>query len=167
MRVATFFPLREGEGVTTFLPVGCHLHAPSWDPRNAAALAREVEIHYLHVTPAKGRTPWPPGGPAWGRERFCHRRTAAGMLAYSTDSRGRIIRGWFSNPTDHAAYAAGGSGSFGPITCPIEAVVLEHLQPGVPGIPAHLLIGADRGWPGYREALSRMVKKTRIRASFQ
>jgi hypothetical protein len=33
--------------------------------------------------------------------------------------------------------------------------VLEHLQPGVPGIPAHLLIGADRGWPGYREALSR------------
>jgi hypothetical protein len=140
--------------VTTFLPLGCHLHAPSWEVRNAEALDREVAIHHIAIDP----TDWLGGAPRWGRERFCRRRSP-GLLAYSTDSRGRIIRGWFSNPTDQAAYAAGGSGSFGQITCPIEAVVLEHLQPGVPGIPAHLLIGADRGWPGYREALSRMVSE--------
>lgn len=139
------------------LPPGCCLHAPSWQPRYAAALAREVEIHYLHSTTAKGRTPWPPGGPQWGRERFCHRRTAYGMVAYSTDSRGRIIRGWFSNPTDHAAYLTGGEEMPGPLTSPIEAVWLAALQPGQPSLPAHLFIGAQRDWPGYREALSRMA----------
>ena len=143
--------------MTHQLPPGCHLHAPSWDPLHADALAREVAIHQLPITSAKGRTAWPNGGPIWGRERFCHRRSALGLLAYSTDSRGRMIRGWFSNPADHAAYAIGGSGTFGPVTCPIEAVALELLAPGCPGIPGHLVIGAERGWPGYREALSRMV----------
>ena len=141
--------------MTHQLPPGCHLHAPSWDPLHADALAREVAIHRLPISRARG--PWPEGRPIWGRERFCHRRSALGLLAYSTDSRGRMIRGWFSNPADHAAYAIGGSGTFGPITCPIEAVALELLAPGCPGIPGHLVIGAERGWPGYREALSRMV----------
>ena len=57
MRVATFFPLREGEGLATFLPPGCHLHAPSWQPRHAAALATEVEIHHLPIDPVR----WPAG----------------------------------------------------------------------------------------------------------
>lgn len=132
------------------LPDGCRLHARSWDPRYAAALAQEVEIHRLHKRPAKGQTSWPPGGPTWGRERFCcRRRTAAGLVAYSTDSRGRIIRGWFTNPTDHAAYAAGGGGMPGPLTCPNEGVWLELLAPGLPGFPGHLFIGAERQWPGY------------------
>ena len=135
------------------MPSGCHLHAPSWQPRHAAALAREVEIHRLPIDPSR----WPPGGPIWARERFCRRRTAAGLVAYSVDAQGRIVRGWFATPTDHATYAAGGFGAFGPITCPIEAVSLEHLQPKQPSIPAHLLIGAQRNWPGYRVALSRMV----------
>lgn len=154
MRVATFFPLREGGAVATFLPPGCHLHAPSWKPRNAAALAREVEVIRLPINPAR----WPAGGPAWGRERFCHRRRV-GLVAYSVDHQGRIVRGWFTSPRDHAAYSAGGAGTFGPVTCPIEAVALEHLQPGQPGIPAHLLIGAERDWPGYRAALSRMLSE--------
>lgn len=137
-------------GALEHFPQGCHLHAPSWDARHAAALAQEVAIHHLHVTPAKGRTPWPSGSPIWGRERFCHRRRpAAGMVAYSTDARGRIIRGWFATPTDHAAYAAGGYGMPGPLTCPIEAVWLELLAPGLPGFPGHLFIGAERQWPGY------------------
>ena len=127
------------------LPPGCHLHAPSWQPRHAAALATEVEIHHLPIDPVR----WPAGGPVWGRERFCRRRDAAGLVAYSTDAHGRVVRGWFSTPDDAAVYANGG-------TCPIEAVALAHLQPGVPAIPAHLLIGAQRGWPGYAKALAKM-----------
>lgn len=137
------------------MPIGCQLHAPSWQPCHAADLAREVEVIRRPIDPSR----WPAGAPLWGRERFCRRRSTAGLLAYSVDDRGRIVRGWFTNPGDQAAYiaAAHEAGTFGPITCPIEAVVLEHLQPGVPGIPAHLVIGAERGWPGYRTALSRMV----------
>lgn len=154
MRVATFFPLREGGGGDHFFPQGCRAHAPSWRARHAADLAREVAIIHLPIDPAR----WPAGGPIWGRERFCRRRRP-GLVAYSVDQQGRIVRGWFASPSDHAAYAASGVGSFGPITCPIEAVALAHLQPGVPGIPAHLLIGAARNWPGYRAALSRMVSQ--------
>jgi hypothetical protein len=39
------------------LPPGCHLHAPSWQPRHAAALATEVEIHHLPIDPVR----WPAG----------------------------------------------------------------------------------------------------------
>ena len=125
------------------LPPGCRLHAPSWDPRHADALAREVAIHRLPISRAPG--PWPEGRPIWGRERFCHRRSASGLLAYSTDLRGRMVRGWFSNPADHAAYAINGSGTFGPITCPIEAVALELLAPG-------WLVSPDI-WPLVRNAV--------------
>ena len=137
-----------------FLPPGCHLHAPSWKARNAAALALEVEIIRLPLN----RVRWPAGGPIWGREQFCQRRRD-GLVAYSVDQQGRIVRGWFTNAGDQAAYQVGGFGQFGPVTAPIEAVTLEHLQPGVPGIPAHLLIGAERDWPGYRNALSRMLSE--------
>lgn len=142
-------PIAPFAGALEHLPQGCRLHAPSWKDRNAAALAQEVAIHRVHKTPAKGRTPWPSGGAIWGREQFCRRRTAHGMVAYSTDSRGRIVRGWFATPTDHTAYAAGGEGMPGPLTCPIEAVWLELLAPGLPGFPGHLFIGAERQWPGY------------------
>jgi hypothetical protein len=143
-----------GEAVTTatFMPDCCRLHAPSWEPRNADALAREVEVIHLPITSSR----WPAGGPLWAREQFCNRRRA-GMVAYSVDHQGRIVRGWFTNAGDQAAYKVGGFGQFGPVTAPIEAVALEYLQPGVPGIPAHLLIGAQRDWPGYRDALSRIT----------
>ncbi len=135
-----------------FMPECCRLHAPSWAACNAASLSSEVELIRLPIDPDC----WPDGGPIWARERFCN-RLSPGLVAYSIDKRGRIIRGWFTNPRDIAAYAAGGCGQFGPITCPIEAVSLQHLRVGKPGIPGHLLIGAEKGWPGYREALSRMV----------
>lgn len=152
MRVATFFPSISRGKQLIELPPGCRLHAPSWLPRNADALAREVAIHHLPVDPSR----WPAGGPLWGRERFIRRRTPYGLLAYSTDAHGRVVRGWFSYPADHAAYLAGGEGMPGPLTAPIEAAWLAALEPGQPSLPAHLWIGAQRDWPGYREALSRM-----------
>ena len=127
------------------VPDCCWLHAPSWAASNAAALAREVEIIHLPIDPAR----WPDGAPVWGRERFCH-RLGPGLVAYSVDSRGHIVRGWFTNPRDVAAYAAGGS-------CPIEAVSLQHLQAGKPSIPGHLLIGAAKGWPGFEDALAKLA----------
>ena len=156
--MATFFPLTSSgvaeSGhplVASALPGDCRLYAPSWSPRHAAALAREVAIVRVPLFPRR----WRSGRPLWARERFCRRREGA-LVAYSTDSAGRIVRGWFTQPADQAAYAAGGSGMRGPITCPIEAVWLETLQPGVPSLPAHLFIGAERDWPGYRAAVSRM-----------
>ena len=135
-------------GALARLPKGCRLHAPSWDECHAAVLAQEVAIHRLHISPAKGQIPWPPGGPVWARERFGCSSIASGMVAYSTDEHGRIIRGWFTNPTDQASYLVGGFGMPGPLTCPIEAVWLELLAPGLPGFPGHLFIGAERQWPG-------------------
>jgi hypothetical protein len=134
------------------LPAGCRLHAPSWQSRHAAALAREVDVIRLPVDPSR----WPSGAPLWARERFCTRR-AAWLVAYSVDAHGRIVRGWFTSPGDQAAYDVDECGTFGPITCPIEAVSLAHLRAGEPGVPAHLLIGAERGWPGYREAVAGLV----------
>ena len=134
------------------VPHCCWLHAPSWAACNAVALSSEVRIIRLPIDPDC----WPDGAPVWGRERFCH-RLSPGLVAYSVDSRSRIIRGWFNTPRDMAAYAAGGFGQFGPITCPIEAASLKHLQVGKPSIPAHLAIGAAKGWPGYADALAAMV----------
>jgi hypothetical protein len=57
------------------MPPGCHLHAPSWQPRNAAALATEVEIHHLPIDPAR----WPAGGPR-GR-RSVRTSTRSGRLS--------------------------------------------------------------------------------------
>ena len=134
------------------VPHCCWLHALSWAACNAVALSSEVRIIRLPIDPDC----WPDGAPVWGRERFCH-RLSPGLVAYSVDSRSRIIRGWFNTPRDMAAYAAGGFGQFGPITAPIEAASLQHLQVGKPSIPAHLAIGAAKGWPGYADALAAMV----------
>ena len=134
------------------VPDCCWLHAPSWAASNAAVLAREVEIIRLPVDPDC----WPDGGPTWGRERFCN-RLSPGLVAYSIDKRGHTVRGWFNTPRDMAAYAAGGFGQFGPITCPIEAASLQHLQVGKPSIPAHLVIGAEKGWPGFEDALAKLA----------
>ena len=38
-----------------------------------------------------------------------------------------------------------------------EGEALQHLQVGKPSIPAHLAIGAAKGWPGYADALAAMV----------
>ena len=127
------------------VPHCCWLHAPSWAACNAVALSSEVRIIRLPIDPDC----WPDGAPVWGRERFCH-RLSPGLVAYSIDKRGRIIRGWFNTPRDVAAYAAGGS-------CPIEAVSLKHLQAGKPSIPGHLLIGAAKGWPGFEDALAKLA----------
>ena len=134
------------------VPHCCWLHAPSWAACNAVALSSEVRIIRLPIDPDC----WPDGAPVWGRERFCH-RLSPGLVAYSVDSRSRIIRGWFNTPRDMAAYAAGGFGQFGPITAPIEAASLQHLQVGKPSIPAHLVIGAEKGWPGFEDALAKLA----------
>ena len=134
------------------VPHCCWLHAPSWAACNAVALSSEVRIIRLPIDPDC----WPDGAPVWGRERFCH-RLSPGLVAYSVDSRSRIIRGWFNTPRDMAAYAAGGFGQFGPITAPIEAASLQHLQVGKPSIPAHLAIGAAKGWPGFEDALAKLA----------
>ena len=139
--------------MTAPLPYGCRLHAPSWHPRHAAELAREVAVHHLPVDLVS----WPGGGPLWARERFIRSRRGAGLIAYSVDDHNRVIRGWFSTPADHVAYSAGGAGTFGPVTCPIEAAWLASLQPGQPSLPAHLWIGAARGWPDYEAALDRVL----------
>lgn len=139
------------------LPQGCRLRAPSWEPQNVAALAREVEV--IH-NPIETRR-WPAGRPTWGRERFCSRPTRAGLVAYSIDSGGQIIRGWVTSPCDQAAYLAGGYGMPGPMTCPIEAVWLDLLAPGLPGFPGHLFIGAERQWPGYGEAAAKLLDRMR------
>jgi len=99
--------------------------------------------------PPRVRRPGPLEARPGPFERFCRRRTNAGLVAYSTDSRGRIIRGWFTSPSDQAAYAAGGYEMPCPLTCLIEAVWLELLAPGLPGFPVHLFIRAEREWPGY------------------
>lgn len=154
MRVATFFPLtsRGVEEVARALPEGCRTYAPSWKPRNAEALSREVVIHRLPLNPRR----WRGGPPLWARERFCNKCQGA-LVAYSVDDAGRIVRGWFTSPSDQAEYAKGGYGLRGEITCPIEAVWLDNLQLGQPSLPAHLFIGAERGWDGYPEAASRML----------
>ena len=152
VRVATFLPLIDRGKVANLLAPDCRLHSPSWAACNAASLSSEVRIIRLPVDPDC----WPDGGPTWGRERFCN-RLSPGLVAYSIDKRGHTVRGWFNTPRDMAAYAAGGFGQFGPITAPIEAAWLQHLQVGRPSIPAHLVIGAEKGWPGFEDALAKLA----------
>jgi len=133
-------------------PEGCRPYAPSWEPEHIDALAREVQVIRVRIDPVQ----WPDGPPLWGRESFCNKRPY-GLVAYSVDQYGDIVRGWFTSAADQASYDIEGLGNFGPITCPIEAVSLAHLRAGEPGVPAHLLIGARRGWPGYSEALAGLV----------
>ena len=59
------------------LPEGCSPLSPSWKPRNAEALSREVVIHRLPLNLRR----WRGGPPLWARERFCDKCQGA-LVAY-------------------------------------------------------------------------------------
>lgn len=115
------------------------LPAPSQQPRHAEALASEVALHWPR--PASK-------APPWLRESFQNRRPPASVLwAFTTDSRNRVVRAFTAAQRSIAAYAAGGCGQFGPITCPIESVWPPSIAVGLPAEPAHPYVlqrlGAD------------------------
>lgn len=67
----------------------------------------------------------------WAREYFVRRRRGiTGLVAYSTDKKGNVVRIWKLRPGDVEIYRSLGN------TCPIEAVWLDALEPRIPGIPA-------------------------------
>jgi hypothetical protein len=102
-------------------------YAPSWDKGNQHRLSKEDAITVLNHD-AK-----------WGRETFCRRRPTLDehIFAYSTDSRGRIVRLWESRPHDTDCFDESGH------LIPIEAVILKFLAPGLPGLTAHLFTRSD------------------------
>jgi hypothetical protein len=53
-------------------------------------------------------------------------------LAYTVDSRGRIVRAFYARLNDLEAYTSSASA-----TCPIEAVDPLTIVPGQPAEPAH------------------------------
>jgi hypothetical protein len=74
-----------------------------------------------------------PSAIPWLRERFVNRRRdTPDLLAYTIDSRGRIVRAFYARPECLAAYASSSSA-----TCPIEAVDPLTIVPGQPAEPAH------------------------------
>lgn len=90
-------------------------------------LASEVEVIWLD--PAAQGLPWL-------REGFWHRRpTGSAVKAYTTDSRGRVVRAFLARDCDLAAYADLMRRGCG--TCPIEAVDPRTIRPAVPALPAH------------------------------
>ena len=74
--------------------------------------------------------------PPWLRESFPNRRPPAGRLwAFTTDSRGRVVRAFTADRQSIAAYAELQRQGAG--TCPIEAVWPQSIAPGQPAEPAH------------------------------
>jgi hypothetical protein len=74
-----------------------------------------------------------PSAIPWLRERFVNRRRdTPELLAYTVDTRGRIVRAFYARPECLAAYARSASA-----TCPIEAVDPLTIVPGQPAEPAH------------------------------
>jgi hypothetical protein len=72
----------------------------------------------------------------WLRERFVNRRRdAPELMAYTIDSRGRIVRAFYARSECLLAYAEGFAA--GRCTCPIEAVDPLTIVPGQPAEPAH------------------------------
>lgn len=99
----------------------------STHPRHAAALTREVALHWAKP---------PSEAPLWLRESFPNRRPPAGRLwAYTTDSRGRVVRAFCANQDSIAAYAELQRQRNG--TCPIEGVWPPSITPGRPAESAH------------------------------
>ena len=123
-------------GVIEQIPEEIRLYAPSWSWRYAKRLEKEEKIIRLNSSAR------------WGREKFCTRRPKndASLLAYSTDKRGRIVRGWFAKPHDIDIYALNDK-----ITCPIEAVIMDFIAPRLPGFPAHLIFP-----PEYKTLVDRL-----------
>ena len=99
----------------------------SQKPKNAPRLAQEVGL--VWVKPAAQ-------APPWLRESFRRRRpTTSALWAYTTDSRGRIVRAFIADKDSIAAYAELRANGWG--TCPIEAVWPPSITPGQPAEPAH------------------------------
>jgi len=72
----------------------------------------------------------------WLRERFVNRRRETpDLLAYTVDTRGRIVRAFYARSECLLAYAEGFAA--GRCTCPIEAVDPLTIAPGQPAEPAH------------------------------
>jgi hypothetical protein len=72
----------------------------------------------------------------WLRERFVNRRRETpDLLAYTVDTRGRIVRAFYARSECLLAYAEGFAA--GRCTCPIEAVDPLTIVPGQPAEPAH------------------------------
>jgi hypothetical protein len=96
-------------------------------PQNAQHLAREVALHW-----PRPATKAPP----WLRESFPSRRPPATRLwAFTTDSRGRVVRAFTAGRLCIAAYAELQRTQCG--TCPIEAVWPPSIAVGQPAEPAH------------------------------
>jgi hypothetical protein len=70
------------------------------------------------------------------RESFRTRKpTTSALWAFTTDSRGRIVRAFIADQACIAAYAELQANGWG--TCPIEAVRPASIAPGQPAEPAH------------------------------
>jgi hypothetical protein len=109
-------------------PDGRHLWpSHSQKPKNAHRLAQEVELHWVKPQAQ---------APGWLRESFRTRRpTTSALWAFTTDSRGRIVRAFIADKASIAAYAELQANGWG--TCPIEAVRPASIAPGLPAEPAH------------------------------
>jgi hypothetical protein len=105
-----------------------HLYpSRSQNPRNAHHLTREVALEW-----AKPAAMAPP----WLRESFPNRRPHQSRLwAFTTDSRGRVVRAFTADQASIDAYAELQRRECG--TCPIEAVWPPSIVPGQPAEPAH------------------------------
>lgn len=57
------------------------------------------------------------------------------LIAYTVDSRGRIVRAFTSSPKSQDAYAIGFAAGW--CTCPLEGIDPRTIAPGQPAEPAH------------------------------
>lgn len=107
-------------------------------------IASEVAIHRLPLPEAMAAEP-----PRWARERVFKRKADLSTngrtpVAYSTDSRGRIVRGWYLNRYDTFKndYAQRGA------MVPGEGAWLDTLEVGQPSEPAYLHLRHEGArWP--------------------
>jgi hypothetical protein len=91
---------------------------------DARRLAAEVSVIWRFIN--FDRLPWL-------RERFVNRRhDTPDLMAYTINSRGRIVRAFYARLNDLEAYASSALA-----TCPIEAVDPLTIVPGKPAEPAH------------------------------
>jgi hypothetical protein len=135
MGAAPFSGINTHHTRTMELPAGVH-PVTSNTPHNQERLAKEVRI--IRAPEASSYR--------WGREQFFTRKTTAQsfgrlLLAYSVDSAGRIIRGWYLTSLDQSPYGwyrKPGSG------CPCEAAWLGTIMPGRPSEPAILYMAWHR-----------------------
>ena len=99
----------------------------SQEPKYAHRLAQEVALHWVKPQAQ---------APGWLRESFRTRKpTTSALWAFTTDSRGRIVRAFIADRACIAAYAALQRLECG--TCPIEAVRPASIALGLPAEPAH------------------------------